>query len=196
MTCSGVTSILGVEYLAECKGGNTYRFLATDILCENGQVTMGSSQSWSYGGAAMTLDYFANAIKTTATYSSSKILASPGQKHYILVTNTFAKYNGVVDGISLKSLPSAPTINEAAFTSIAIVAEALDKDGDGYDTCSDCDDENFYINPGELEVCGDGEDNNCNELKDCEESVCSEDPTCTTLDINSLLYPRDRCLNR
>ncbi len=42
-----------------------------------------------------------------------------------------------------------------------------DVDGDGYATChDDCDDEDASINPGEVEVCDDGVDNDCDETTD------------------------------
>ena len=61
----------------------------------------------------------------------------------------------------------------------------VDEDGDGYgggdapeEVCGeddgtsalggDCDDANADINPGELPVCGDGEDNDCDGLADCD----------------------------
>jgi hypothetical protein len=40
-----------------------------------------------------------------------------------------------------------------------------DLDGDGYDSCSDCDDADPLVNPGAVEVC-DGLDNDCNSLVD------------------------------
>ncbi len=53
-----------------------------------------------------------------------------------------------------------------------------DLDGDGYSTeggacgAMDCDDDNETVNPGVLEICNDGIDNNCNNLTDAADSVC------------------------
>ncbi len=57
---------------------------------------------------------------------------------------------------------------------------AVDADGDGVDAApcgGDCDDGDPSI-PGPGEVCGDGVDNDCNGLVDCDEAVCSSDPGC------------------
>lgn len=47
---------------------------------------------------------------------------------------------------------------------------SCDMDGDGYDSLScdgnDCDDTDPLINPGMMEICGDGIDNDCNALTD------------------------------
>jgi cysteine-rich repeat protein len=44
----------------------------------------------------------------------------------------------------------------------------------------DCLDARRDINPDGTEVCGDGLDNDCNGLKDCEESICSSLPECSS----------------
>ena len=36
-----------------------------------------------------------------------------------------------------------------------------DNDGDGYNTCTDCDDSDSYIHPGAMEICGDGLRQDC-----------------------------------
>ncbi|MES9970254.1 MAG: putative metal-binding motif-containing protein [Candidatus Thiodiazotropha sp.] len=58
--------------------------------------------------------------------------------------------------------------------------ECTDNDGDGYSTeggscgAMDCDDGNPEVNPGALEICGDGIDNNCNGSIDSADSVCQD----------------------
>ena len=53
--------------------------------------------------------------------------------------------------------------------------ENCDMDGDGYSEQEDCDDNDFWVNPGEDEVCGDEIDNNCNDEIDEEECVEPEE---------------------
>ena len=48
--------------------------------------------------------------------------------------------------------------------------ETVDGDADGFDACLDCDDTDFFVNPGATEVC-DGVDNNCDGQVD--EGFCS-----------------------
>ncbi len=56
--------------------------------------------------------------------------------------------------------------------------DCTDNDGDGYSieggSCGamDCDDNNAEVNPGALEACGDGVDNNCNGQIDSVDAVC------------------------
>ncbi|MEX1361560.1 MAG: MopE-related protein [Nannocystaceae bacterium] len=47
----------------------------------------------------------------------------------------------------------------------------LDDDGDGFDIGLDCDDSDPDVNPGEVEICGDGIDNDCDGVDD----VCAND---------------------
>lgn len=54
-------------------------------------------------------------------------------------------------------------------------AAPTDSDGDGYPDDEDCDDSDPSIHPGAEEVCGDGLDNDCDELADCDDDNCSWD---------------------
>jgi len=49
----------------------------------------------------------------------------------------------------------------------------FDSDQDGYSTCNgDCNDSDNQINPGKIEICFDGKDNNCDNLTDCSDPSC------------------------
>ena len=69
----------------------------------------------------------------------------------------------------------------AGLASAATAGTCVDNDGDGYGypdsgSCefvgSDCDDNAFFVNPGEIELCGDTIDNNCDGQIDLECVAC------------------------
>jgi hypothetical protein len=47
--------------------------------------------------------------------------------------------------------------------------DVSDADGDGYAWCNDCNDANPTVNPGAVEVCGNGIDDNCNRYADTQD---------------------------
>ena len=61
----------------------------------------------------------------------------------------------------------------------------LDNDADGYfaesecGTEVDCDDDDSAVNPGAVEICDDGMDNDCDGDRDCNDGDCTDDPFCT-----------------
>jgi len=198
LTCSGVTNIVGVEYIAECATSEPpYRYVQTDIRCEGGLVVKGATQQWMNGGTRMTTAYVQSAIVNSAAFASSKVFGNSAKTHFVSVTNTFAKYNGVLGGIALKPLAAAPTIHIDVLSGICVIPRDLvdlDIDNDGFIVCDDCDDENAAVNPSEAELCSDGIDNNCDNLIDCDDTDCAGSSDCISppkTDVLSENFSRD-----
>lgn len=53
-----------------------------------------------------------------------------------------------------------------------------DWDGDGYPTAEDCNDFDAAVHPDQVEVCGNGLDDDCNSAIDCEDPACASGPDC------------------
>jgi len=64
----------------------------------------------------------------------------------------------------------------------ACVSAPADRDGDGFlpRPCGgdDCDDNDRSVNPRAPEQCGNGRDDNCNGLADCDDPACARSPAC------------------
>jgi hypothetical protein len=71
-------------------------------------------------------------------------------------------------------------VDTADANAVACPANCTDQDGDGFSAdggaCGpiDCNDNDASINPGALEICGDGVDNNCNSQVDGADGVCQD----------------------
>ncbi len=72
-------------------------------------------------------------------------------------------------------IPNVTVISKQT-VNVGTVPFCLDNDNDGYTQDVDCNDNNPAINPGAVEICGDGIDNNCNDETD---EGC---PTCIDAD--------------
>lgn len=91
---------------------------------------------------------------------------------------TFIVTLTVTDNLGL----SDPTPAKRTIVVNEIIPTCTDGDGDGYSTeggrCGpvDCNDNDSYINPGAVESCTDGVDNNCNGLTDADDPVAQNCP--------------------
>ena len=200
MTCSGVTKYLGIEYVAECTGDSSYRYVETDIECINGQVVKGPVQRLVQGGQKFIPDAAQAFFVSSAQFASGTIFGNSEKTHFVIVTNTFAKNNGVLEGIALKPLAYAPTLHVDRLGGIAVIPKNvvdLDVDGDQFTVCDDCNDNNPAVNPAATEVCSDGQDNDCSGAGDCLDTACSTETVCLqpVVSISTAEFPPDSCLN-
>jgi len=99
--------------------------------------------------------------------------------------NFFVKYVSDIPGVFE---------NDTEIVLINITSSCIDDDSDGYDNCTasdpwddglqvDCNDNNYYINPGEAEICTDGVDNNCDNECDYDNSVCGHGDSACSIDL-------------
>lgn len=72
--------------------------------------------------------------------------------------------------------------------SASLAAKPVDNDGDGYKNRADCNDNDPDINPGAIEVCFDGVDNNCDGLTDGADPLCGEN-SCSDIDGDGFGFP-------
>ena len=77
------------------------------------------------------------------------------------------------NGLTLGTIPQVSVIQKQV-TSTGNTDFCSDLDNDGYNPPLDCNDSNPNINPGVIETCGDGIDNNCNLSIDEGCQVCTD----------------------
>jgi hypothetical protein len=94
--------------------------------------------------------------------------------------------NGDATGLLNCAEDDYPTISHIQCSYIGLACQndtcissgLTDADNDLYDSTIDCDDHDYYKNPGVLETCHDQIDNNCDGLIDCDDSNCILDSGC------------------
>jgi PGF-pre-PGF domain-containing protein len=97
--------------------------------------------------------YNQTASKSTSSGPDGIYIAKMPQGTYN-VTCTTTGYIGQTKSVTLVS-------GEYTYQDFYLEAVEVDADGDGYNNTVDCDDSDAGINPGAVEVCGDGVDQNC-----------------------------------
>ena len=83
--------------------------------------------------------------------------------------------------LNLESEPLEANFEKGKVPRVTLVLHApgpeFDGDGDGYrapEAGADCDDGRADVHPGGIESCGNGLDDDCNELIDCADPVCAD----------------------
>jgi hypothetical protein len=106
--------------------------------------------------------------------------------------------NDAALNLNAQSDPKSVSFKEGVATTpvaLEISGALADSDGDGYraksDGGTDCDDSNAAINPGAMEQCDDGKDNDCNGQIDCQQTPLCDGTACAT---GMACAPQGQCM--
>jgi len=144
----------------------------TDFSPANIKATAGDGKvfvSWDKVTGAVSYKLYWN--KTgNVTKSSDEFISILGTSYSHDDLENDIPYYGAVTAVDSEGNESRESAEVPATPSAC--AEGTDKDGDGYCSPADCDDENPDVNPGAKEICDDVNDNDCDGQSD------SADPGC------------------
>jgi hypothetical protein len=101
---------------------------------------------------------------------SAQLFLNPGESNTISFLPAISKHSGINQFYVFASDTNGNT------SKLLIEFEIIDFDGDGFDSTTDCDDNNPNVYPGADEICGDHIDNNCNGQID---EYCQISPACS-----------------
>ncbi|MGV1100658.1 RHS repeat-associated core domain-containing protein [Thiovibrio sp. JS02] len=179
-TCTpGLSTVIGTEYVADkCSAaGPPYNYIATDLTCAGGKVVKSSSQiSGSYYNK--TPDSFQSALASLASWYGMQVFRNTDGTRFITISKYF-KQGGTLEGVNLGQYTTAPTVHVDVFADYYFPpASVPDADNDGFYVCLDCNDNDPAVNPAAQEICGDGLDNDCNNVTDCADAPCATQPQC------------------
>jgi len=158
--------LIGVEAVATSCNASIH--IMTGIECRNGEVSLWSHQGdWSYGADTFANYYASQGYRVFRNTEGTRIVAVD------------KRYTETIDGLSMLDYVTG-VVHLNVFDKVLYPQTApLDSDNDHYLSCDECNDSDPTVNPGTVEICNDGIDNNCDGSADCDDTTCEEDTICS-----------------